>query len=175
MGSAREFIDGRPAVALDDSPMLGALEDMILARAPFLRPCLPLISRLARFLSVGVVGLAVDYGVFALLFGTGAGAPVARAVSLMIATVVTWALNRQFTFGASGRAPLIEMARYFGVALVAQGFNYGIFLALHYATREAHPFACLFVSAALTTALSFTGQSLFAFARPNAAAPGVKA
>jgi putative flippase GtrA len=169
MRSAPDIIDERPSVAPIDPLFLRALENALNERVPVLAPHWPLISRLARFLSVGVVGLATDSGIFALLFHSGSGAPVARATSLVVATVVTWALNRLFTFGPSGRAPLAEMARYFGVALVAQGFNYALFLSLHYATGEARPYACLFVSAVLTTVFSFTGQSFFAFARSSAA------
>ena len=58
------------------------------------------------------------------------------------------------------------------VALVAQGFNYVLFLTLLRLVDTAHPLACLLVSAVLTAALSFTGQSLFAFGRVRAAHAG---
>ena len=151
-----------------------SFEAAVAARLPVFAPWLPLISRMARFLAVGVVGLAADTGVFALLFHQGAGAPFSRAVSLVVATVVTWFLNRLFTFGPSGHATHVEIARYFGVALFAQGFNYLVFLGLHYASGETRPYASLFIAAALTAAFSFTGQSLFAFARSGATAPRIK-
>jgi putative flippase GtrA len=159
------------ANALAGAQLPAALADALLVRAPFLRPHWPMLMKVARFLCVGLVGLAIDSSVFALFFHNGAGAPLARAVSLAVATVATWLLNRTFTFGASGRPPVVEMLRYFGVAAVAQGFNYVVFLALHYATHEAHPFACLFTAAVLTTFFSFTGQSVFAFARAHAEEP----
>ncbi len=167
MRSALDMTVEEPKSRPFDPPFLRTLEERIAVLFPFLRPYMPALSRLARFLCVGVVGLAVDAGIFAVLFGHGAGAPAARAASLFVATFVTWLLNRLLTFGASGHAPLIELARYAGVAVVAQGFNYAVFLALHYATGEAHPFACLFAAAVLTTVFSFTGQSAFAFARPH--------
>ena len=55
-----------------------SLEAAVAARLPFFAPYLPLMSRVARFLAVGVVGLAADTGVFAALFHQGAGAPFAR-------------------------------------------------------------------------------------------------
>ncbi len=128
-------------------------------------PCPPLIWRIARFLCVGLVGLAVDSGLFWSLLKAGASVEASRAVSLVVATFVTWALNRLFTFAPSGRAPRSELLRYVAVALVAQGFNYGLFLALLRLDAGAHPLICLVISAAATAALSFTGQNLIAFRR----------
>ena len=128
-------------------------------------PIPPLVWRIVRFLTVGLVGLGVDSGLFWSLYQTGASVEMARAVSLGVATLVTWALNRLFTFGPSGRAPLQELLRYFAVALGAQGFNYGLFLALLRLDAQAHPLICLVIAAVATAALSFTGQSFIAFRR----------
>ena len=125
----------------------------------------PVCARIARFLAVGLVGLAVDSGVFSLFFQGGHGAAIARAISLVMATVVTWTLNRSLTFERTGRKPGHELAAYAGVALAAQGFNYGLFLALFSLANDTHPLACLVASAILTAALSFTGHSLVTFAR----------
>jgi len=128
-------------------------------------PLSPIIWRIARFLTVGLVGLAVDSGLFWSLHQAGVSIEIARAPSLVVATFVTWFLNRLFTFAPSGRAPGRELIRYVGVALVAQGFNYGLFLTLLRFDAGAHPLICLVVSAVATAALSFTGQSLIAFRR----------
>ncbi len=101
------------------------------------------------------------------LYNASLSMEVARAVSLALATLVTWFLNRLFTFDPSGRDPLRELVRYVAVAIVAQGFNYGLFLALVRFDAGAHPLICLVVSAVATAALSFTGQSLIAFRRPK--------
>jgi putative flippase GtrA len=125
----------------------------------------PLALRVARFLAVGLVGLAVDAGLFALLYRQAVAAAVARALSLACATGVTWALNRSLTFAPSGRNAVGEALRYAGVALVAQGFNYASFLLLLHWTGASHPLRTLVATAAMTAAFSFTGQSLFAFRR----------
>ena len=132
-------------------------------------PVPPLVWRILRFLMVGLAGLAVDASLFHWLYGSGAIAPVARAISLVIATLVTWSLNRTFTFAPSGHRPMHEALRYGGVALVAQGFNYLMFLFLLHVTGAAHPLRMLVATAVMTAALSFTGQSLFAFGRGSAA------
>jgi len=168
MSAAPEIIEQRPPAATGARDLFTTLEAAVAARAPGLAKWLPLASRLARFLAVGLGGLAVDSGVFSFIYASGREAWLARAVSLFVATIVTWRLNRAFTFEPSGRAPLVELTRYFGVALLAQGFNYGVFLALFHALGQTRPLACLFASAVLATVFSFTGQSLFAFARPGA-------
>ena len=125
----------------------------------------PVFARLARFLAVGLAGLAVDSAVFSLLFSQGSGPASARAASLVAATLVTWTLNRHLTFGSADRAPGREFAVYAGVALAVQGFNYALFLALVFFANNTHPLAWLVASAVVTAALSFTGHSLFTFAR----------
>ena len=137
----------------------------IVQRALRQLPIPPVVWRIGRFLTVGVVGLAVDSGLFWSLHQAGVSIEIARALSLAVATLVTWFLNRLFTFDPSGRAPGREFARYVGVALVAQGFNYGLFLTLLRFDAGAHPLICLVTSAVATAALSFTGQSLIAFRR----------
>ena len=160
------------SVSQDSSPLSsrhGAEPCLVgfLKRVLLQLPVPPIFWRIARFLSVGVVGLAVDSGVFWGLYSGALSMEVARAVSLSLATLVTWFLNRLFTFAPSGRDPVRELVRYMAVALVAQGFNYGLFLALVRFDAGAHPLTCLVVAAVATAALSFTGQSLIAFRRPK--------
>lgn len=120
--------------------------------------------RAARYLAVGLGGLAVDSAVFLALSHEGAGKPMARAASLICATLVTWSLNRAVTFEASGRARGQELARYGLVALGAQGFNYGLFLTLCGLAPGIPPLAFIVVCAPCAAALSYAGQRLFTFA-----------
>lgn len=124
-----------------------------------------LVWRIMRFLAVGLVGLGVDASLFSLIYSNGGAAYVARAISLLCATGVTWALNRAFTFAPSGHRPLREIMRYALVALLAQGFNYICFLLLLHWTGATHPLRTLVVTAAMTAAFSFAGQNSFAFRR----------
>ena len=133
-------------------------------------PIPPVGWRIMRFLAVGLVGLAVDAGLFSLIYGQGSAAAVARAISLAVATLVTWALNRSFTFERSGRTAVAEALRYGLVALLAQGFNYASFLTLLHLTGATHPLRTLVATAVMTAAFSFTGQSLFSFRSAHAAA-----
>ncbi len=124
---------------------------------------LPLAAAFTRFLGVGVVGLAVDASLFSVLDHLHVAPEWSRAASLVTATVVTWLLNRRHTFAASGRHPALEALRYGGVTLVAQGFSYGVFLALVYGVPAApRPLSLLF-GAGLASVIGFAGHKLFAF------------
>ncbi len=125
----------------------------------------PLAASLGRFLAVGCAGLAVDMTVFNGLAGLGLPFAAARALSLAAATGVTWRLNRRFTFGPSARTAPVEAGRYALVALLAQGFNWALFLALCAALPGVSPTLLIGVSAACATVFSFTGQRLFTFTR----------
>jgi putative flippase GtrA len=119
---------------------------------------------LVRFLCAGAVGLAVDIAVLWLLERAGMGHAGARAISLSIATVVTWALNRRFTFFGSGRRARVEFGRYASVALFAQGVNYLVFLGVcAVAVHLPHTLAAI-IGAVVATGFSYSGQRFFTFA-----------
>ena len=121
---------------------------------------------LIRFLCVGFGGLAVDQSVLWTSEHLGAPYWAARAIAIFLATCVTWALNRRFTFGHSGRAPHHEALRYFAVAMVAQyGVNYPVSLiAPALAPHMSHQLAA-FCGAVVATVFSYSGQRFFTFAR----------
>ena len=141
--------DGRPGPA---RPILDIAGGLLSGSAP-------------RFLLVGLVGLATDATAFAILARAGFGEPWARALSLALATVVTWRLNRRFTFRASGRPVAEEAARYVAVALAAQGFNWSLFLLLRTAVPQAPALAALVASAVCAAGFSFAGQRALTFSR----------
>ena len=136
---------------------------------------------LGSFLAVGVAGLVTDLGLLFLLERAGLPLAVGRAISLPVATLVTWLLNRRFTFAASGRKPTGEAIRYAAVAFAAQSVNYVAALALagvlrgtphltvailHVAPRMPHAIDMLaaFAGAVIATLFSYTGQRYFTFA-----------
>lgn len=140
-------------------------------RPAFLAPVRALLGRapkgLIRFLTVGVGGLSVDIAVLWLIEQAGVGHAVARVLSLTVATLATWALNRQFTFGDSGRKARAEFGRYALVALMAQSVNYGVFLAvLAVLPTLIHSLAAV-AGAVVATAFSYTGQRFFTFSAPK--------
>ncbi len=121
---------------------------------------------------VGMLGLVVDLGVFTLLQRFGVSYIAARAISIPLATVVTWALNRRLTFAASGRKAHIEALRYGLVTLVAQSVNYLVMLAVALADPSLPKLLAAFAGSVTATIFSYTGQRFFTFApTPNLRQP----
>src|SRR5438270_1866009 len=89
-----------------------------------LRLALRKLPRPLRFLGVGGIGLLTDLTVFTLALGIDHHPLVARVVSIAVATLVTWRLNRTVTFDPTGRQQSHEALRYALVTAVAQGTNY---------------------------------------------------
>ncbi len=135
---------------------------------------------LFAFLAVGVVGLAVDLGLLFVLERAGLPLAGARAISLPVATLATWLLNRRHTFASSGRKAHHEALRYAAVAAAAQSVNYVAALAIASVLRgEPHlavvvlslahhmPHAIdmlsAFIGAVIATLFSYTGQRFFTF------------
>ena len=115
------------------------------------------------FLAVGLIGLLADAAVFMALNAGGMALAAARAVSISVATLVTWQLNRRFTFRASGRRRLDEALRYAGVALLAQGGNYLGFILLCHLAPAVPPLLILLTCSAGVAGISFLGQRVFTF------------
>lgn len=120
--------------------------------------------RALRFLGVGALGLATDFCVFTILMDHAPRPLLVRLVSLAIATLVTWRLNRALTFDRSGRAQHDEAMRYGLVTLAAQGTSYAVFAALVLTALSWLPQAALVTGAVAGALIAYNGHRLFAFA-----------
>jgi putative flippase GtrA len=121
------------------------------------------VPRLLRFLGVGAIGLITDLAVFTVVLEHGLHPLLARLVSLAIATVVTWRLNRALTFDRSGHRPSREVMRYAVVAGCAQAVSYVTFAVLVVTVFAAMPQLAVIVGAAIGALFSYNGQALFTF------------
>ena len=130
------------------------------------------LPRPLRFLGVGGLGLITDLAVFTLIIAQTPHPLLARLVSLAVATLVTWRLNRALTFDHSGRRTADEAIRYAAVAASAQAVSYAVFAALVVTALAAMPQLAVLIGAGAGALISYSGQALFAF-RPRrpAAAP----
>ncbi len=133
------------------------------------------LPRPFRFLIVGSTGLAADLVLFTVLFLLGIHPLTAGLVALGVATIVTWRLNRKFTFDRSGRGQREEAMRYAAVTLVAQSTSYGVFALLVLTACVGLPQVAIIIGAAAGAVVSYNGHRLFAFAplerRGNVALP----
>jgi putative flippase GtrA len=117
-----------------------------------------------RFLAVGTVGLLADIFLFTLAAMQGVHPLMAGFLALAAATLLTWRLNRSFTFERSGRHQGEEAMRYAAVTALAQGTSYAVFAALAVSVLAALPQAAIIAGAAVGALISYNGHRLFAFA-----------
>lgn len=122
------------------------------------------VPRPFRFLGVGAIGLVTDVSVFTAIDALVASPLLVRLISIAVATLVTWRLNRALTFDVSGRRQHEEALRYALVTAVAQGISYVLFAALVLTVLHWLPQAALLIGAAIAAAFSYFGHRLFAFA-----------
>lgn len=126
---------------------------------------LPIPRSLVLFVAVGLAGLGVHTAVFSLCFHAGwLDKSESWLAALTIATVVTWSLNRAFTFAPTGRRSGVEILRYTLVTLVSQGVSYGVFMGASGLLPQFPPQVALLIGAAVATAFSYSGQRFFTFA-----------
>jgi putative flippase GtrA len=130
------------------------------------------LPRPLRFLAVGGLGITTDIGFFTLFASHGADALVARALSLGVATLVTWRLNRHLTFERSGRNQSSEALRYFAVTVTAQATSYAVFALLVISIIPTLPQLAIIVGAAIAALVSYNGHRLIAFAPPKSSSRG---
>lgn len=136
------------------------------------------LPRPLRFLGIGSLGLITDLAVFTVVIAHGLPPLAARLVSLALATLVTWRLNRALTFDRSGRRQASEAMRYAAVTAVAQTVSYVVFAILVLTVLAALPQLAIVTGAAAGALVSYFGLALFTFRphRPgNSASPYLSA
>lgn len=128
------------------------------------RPARPRDSRLSqllRFGMVGGVGFAVDAGVLLALTALGGAPLLMRVLSFAAAVVVTWALNRRWTFAATEQRGR-EFLAYLTVQSGGMVVNFAVFAAVLTWTAQT-PLIALAAGSALATAVNFTGARIWVF------------
>jgi len=130
-----------------------------------------LLPRSLRFLGVGGLGLISDLAVFTVILQETPHPLLARLVSLAVATLLTWRLNRALTFDCSGRRAPDEALRYAAVAATAQAVSYAIFAVLVLGVFAAAPQLAVLIGAAAGALVSYNGQAIFTFQPSKPSAP----
>lgn len=126
-------------------------------------------ARLGRqaggFALVGVLGFAIDAGMFWLLSHSLAQL-TARALAFIPATLATWALNRRAVFRSERqgrRALLQEYLRYLLVQGLGIALNFGTFvLCLRWG---GNALLALLLGSGIAMLFNFTGAKLLVFGR----------
>ncbi|RYF28397.1 MAG: GtrA family protein [Comamonadaceae bacterium] len=88
------------------------------------------MKQLLRFAMVGVLNTALGYAViFGCMYLLGIGAVVSNVLGYAVGLVVSYSLNRSFTFRSSG-ARRAEMIRFVAIFLLAYLANLGVLVLL---------------------------------------------
>jgi len=113
---------------------------------------------------VGGTGFVVDAVLLTAFVATGLAGPlVARVFSIALAGLVTWQLNRNFTFAPSGDSQMAEAARYGGIVVAASVVNYLIYAGLMLAIQGLEPLIALILSSIGAMGFSYIGYDRFVF------------
>jgi putative flippase GtrA len=119
--------------------------------------------RFQRFLLVGIAGFLADAAVLALMLRLGVDPFLGRIVSIAVAMVLTWRLNRAFTFAPGPRSQVAEGSRYALVVAAASGINWLVYSALLLLLPGTPPHLALAVGSVVALGFSYTGFARFAF------------
>ena len=134
-----------------------------------------LVTQFSRFGVVGLVGLAIDVGVFNLLRLTvlspddlHEGPVIAKVISTSLAIVANWLGNRYWTFGRERRPHWVREAVEFGLVsiggmLIALGCLWVSHYALGFTSVVADNVSTNVVGLALGTAFRFTFYRVWVF------------
>ena len=118
------------------------------------------MKKLLAFAVVGGTGFLVDALVLTTLIEYRITDKfTARIVAIGMALLVTWTLNRNFTFGKSDRHVAVEGVRYGTVGVVGSFFNYGVYSAILIFFPRTDPLIALILGSASATVFSYTGYS----------------
>ena len=125
-----------------------------------------LMIQILRFGAVGAVGFVVDGGLLWLFLSFDLSPYLARAMSFPVAVVVTWALNRNWTFAATSQISRNgQFRRYFGVQVGGNLTNYAVYSAIlaAFGTGSVTVFIAFVVGSFIGSCLNFLGARFFAF------------
>ena len=119
--------------------------------------------QIVRFASVGVLNTAFGYTVILFALWLGNGDVVSNMIGYTAGLALSFALNRQWTFGGAKDVPPNVGARYVGTFLVAYAINLGIVLAARSTGLMEGPMIHLLGICAYTI-LFYLGSVYFVFA-----------
>ena len=87
-------------------------------------------AQFLRFGVVGTIGFVVDAATLTLMLALGLGPYAGRVPAYLAAATTTWALNRRWTFRATGDATARQWATFVVLNLGGFVLNYGTYVLL---------------------------------------------
>lgn len=118
------------------------------------------------FIAAGVAALIVDAVVLTLLTGAGGLSPyAARLVSISVAMLASWQINRRVTFAMTTPPTLAEFGRFAAVSWLAQAVNYAVFAAILIMRPGTWPVTALIAASLIAMFVSYGGFRFGVFRR----------
>jgi len=131
---------------------------------------IPITGEIPRFLAVGTIGFFTDAAIlFWLTRSIGVDPLVARLFSFPPAFLVTWLLNRYWTFTSGKIRPVgQQLLAYVFVQISGAATNYTVYAALLLYVKHIFvtPIIALAVAAVVSAALTFVLSKTVAFSVP---------
>lgn len=118
------------------------------------------------FLVVGSIGFMIDGGGLFVLTEFFDWSPItARVVSMPLAILVTFLMNRYLTFKAKNLPWVRAVVTYITANAVSQGINFGLYtlLVLAFAVLYQEPMVALVMSSAVAMVFSFLLSKYWVF------------
>jgi glycosyltransferase AglD len=138
-----------------------------------------IIAQFSKFVVVGLVNTAIDFGVLNLLvfltgIETGIGIAVLNSIAFAAAVTNSYFMNKHWTFGVKGEAAkTTEVSKFLLISLIGLGINSGIVYGVtNFVTPpfvEIGPVSWINLSKVIATGLSliwnFSGYKFLVFKR----------
>ena len=122
------------------------------------------VMHFGGFLLAGGLAFFTDVGIFQLLHAGLFVAPlIARALSISVAMVVSWAINRTVTFPMPGPPRLAEFLHFAALAWVAAAFNYGVFALVLWQAPAIWPPLAIFIASLAAMMLAYVNMRFSVF------------
>lgn len=129
-------------------------------------------GRFIRFCVIGMIGFVVDALVlFFVVHVSGINPLGARLISFAVAVLVTFELNRRWTFASQGGGTYwSQIAGYVGVQSVGFSCNLGVYTAMYLLLRPASGalFVALCVASAVALFVNYMGAAAVVFRKREA-------
>lgn len=128
------------------------------------------VSRLRHvggFIVAGSTAFVTDVGVFQVLHATLSVNPlIARLLSISVAMVVSWLINRRLTFDVPGPPRLAEFLRFAAIAWMSSAVNYAVFAAALLLRPDVWPPLAIAIATGVAMGVSYLGMRLAVFGKP---------
>ena len=128
------------------------------------------VSRLRHiggFIVAGSTAFVSDVGVFQVLHATLSVNPlIARLLSISVAMVVSWLINRRLTFDVPGPPRLAEFLRFAAIAWMSSAVNYAVFAAVLLLRPDVWPPLAIAIATGVAMGVSYLGMRLAVFGKP---------